>query len=197
MFGFYNAFNIAQKIFFWIAVPATVFLFIQTLLVILGFDNDHDADGDFSGDHDCSGDHDHSGGISLFSLRSLIAFFTMTGWTGVWLAGTGMSPGLYIPISALVGVAAFIGMGFLIGSLMKLQSEGNLEINNAVGKTATVYLTIPEERKGKGKVNMTIQERFVEFDAITDSSSKLQTGSFVKVIEKIDDGTVLVEEIKK
>ena len=40
---------------------------------------------------------------------------------------------------------------------------------SAVRSFAALYLTIPPERSGKGKINILIQERYAEYEAVTDN----------------------------
>jgi len=65
---------------------------------------------------------------------------------------------------------------------------------SAVGCTGTVYLTIPGERAGEGKVQITINNSVREYAALTDSDT-LKTGTPIKVVEVINPGTMLVEEL--
>ena len=78
----------------------------------------------------------------------------------------------------------------------KLQGNGNLQVENTVGKTAEVYLTIPANRGGNGKVNVYVQERYAEMEAVTDSDTPIKTGEKVKITGTLNEGTVLVEPFK-
>ena len=73
-----------------------------------------------------------------------------------------------------------------------LQGSGNLQIENTVGKTAEVYLTVPAARSGAGKVNVYVQERYAEMEAVTDSAAPLKTGERVKIVGTMGEGTVVV-----
>jgi hypothetical protein len=56
-----------------------------------------------------------------------------------------------------------------------------------------VYLTIPAERSGIGKVHVTVQERLIECPAIT-THAAIPTGTPVLVIDVDDErtGTLIV-----
>ena len=58
-------------------------------------------------------------------------------------------------------------VGFLMASLGKLQSAGNLDLQNAVGRPGKVYLRIPASRAGHGKVTVEVQGRSIEVEAVT------------------------------
>ena len=62
---------------------------------------------------------------------------------------------------------------------LRMQQSGNLELNNAIGKIAEVY--VPMEKEGKGKVTLVVQERFMELDAVC-MEEDLKTGQQVRVV---------------
>ena len=61
--------------------------------------------------------------------------------------------------------------------------------NVATGSTGTVYLAIPGERKGAGKVLLTLQNRTVEYQAVT-SRGALPTGAPILVVDVVGPDTV-------
>ena len=77
-----------------------------------------------------------------------------------------------------------------------MQQSGNIDVyRSAVGCSGRVYLTVPAERKGAGKVQININNAVREYDALTDSEDDLKTGTSIKVTEVLDTNTLLVEEI--
>lgn len=163
--------DLFQKIYWCIAIPSTVVLVIQSILIIFDFD-DFDNDVDFDTD-----------GLALFSIRGIVAFFTMLGWSGLFFYDiSNKSLALSIPLSLICGFIALVVIAYIIKLLLKLQSVGNIDLKNAVGKTATVYLTIPKNESGTGKINLIHQERYLEVDALTSDDEDILTGSKVKII---------------
>ena len=81
--------------------------------------------------------------------------------------------------------------------IARLQSSGNLDIRNAIGKVGQVYLTIPADGKSAGKVNLTVQEQFKEFSAMTTANEPIKTGEYVRVVSVSDTGVLMVEPINK
>ena len=76
-----------------------------------------------------------------------------------------------------------------------MQQSGNIDVfKSAVGCEGTVYLTIPAERKGLGKVQITINNAIREYDALTDGEA-LQTGVPITVTEVLNDHTLVVEPL--
>ncbi len=173
-----------EKAYFIVGCVATLFLIIQIIMLLVGFSDDVDFEVDMDGDMDS--------GLSLFSVKTIIAFFCVGAWAGLLCLGTEMPDWAAILISFAAGAAALIGVAFALRAVSKLQSDGNLNYANAVGKDAEVYVRIPADGSGKGKVNVYLQERYVEIDAMTKGSAEIATGSLVKITDVLGD-TVIVE----
>ncbi|MDR0855958.1 MAG: hypothetical protein LBM78_00945 [Clostridiales bacterium] len=190
--------NLFQQIFFLIGIPSVTVLIIQTVLVLLGVG--HDDDMDVGMDAEVDGDlgtgitGDPHTGLGLFSVRGIFAFLATTGFMGFWLGG--YHPTLHYAVAGVISAAAGLVMMLAIfqitKSLMKLQEQGNIDYQNAVGHTAAVYIPIPAARAGRGKISITIQEKLVEIDAVTDGEG-LKSEAAVRVVEQIDETTVRVE----
>ena len=76
----------------------------------------------------------------------------------------------------------------IMRTFSRMHSEGNLQPDLAVGKTAKVYLRIPAERSGKGKITVSIQGRSTEFDAVT-NGPELPTGSECRILKQTTEDT--------
>jgi hypothetical protein len=70
----------------------------------------------------------------------------------------------------------------------RMHSEGNLRAETVVGKNAKVYLRVPGEGGGKGKVTVSIQGRSMEFNAVT-KGPELPTGSECKLLRLTTEDT--------
>ena len=81
-----------------------------------------------------------------------------------------------------------------MASLMKLESKGNLDLTNAVGRTAQVYLRIPARKSGMGKVTVEIQQRSLQLNAVTDGD-QIATGATVRVLSLLSNETVEVSPL--
>ena len=94
-----------------------------------------------------------------------------------------------------IGLACGLVMMFVVAKLVqvsrKLAENGVLNLRNAIGETATVYLTVPEKDGGSGKITMRLQGRFGEFDAISDSPTPIENGAQVLVIDVRGDELVV------
>lgn len=188
--------SLMHQIFYLMAIPATILLVLQTILLLFGVGSGHDADaphdigGDSTGDYDADGDfapeHDmagdqgaaHEAGLRVLTVRGIVAFLAMAGWVGAASLDMGAHPVAALLLSLAAGVGAMFLVAWLLRASLKLQQSGNLDLANAVGLTGEVY--IPIAAGGKGKVTLVVQERFVEMDAICPERA-LRTGEPVKV----------------
>jgi len=81
----------------------------------------------------------------------------------------------------------------LLLQMKRLQSEGTLDIRNAIGQTGSVYLTIPAN--GSGQVQVTVQGSLRIFNAVSQDKNKISTGAGVRVTDITADNTLVVEQI--
>lgn len=198
MINWWNGLELVQQIFALIAIPSTAILIIQTVLQLIGIGGDdvpEDIDGDGIPDSDLDAAAAADDGLSLFSIRGILSMLCITGWLGVGLLETALPDWAAILIAVAAGVATLIGIAFLMRGIYKLQSSGNIDISNAIGKVAQVYIPIPAAGAGSGKVTITLQEKFCEYTAITAVAEALKTGSYVRVVSVSDGGVLLVEPL--
>jgi hypothetical protein len=155
-------------------------LVLQTLLMLFGVGDGHDADLHHDvggGDHD--GEH-ADGAFSLLSVRavaSFLTFFGLTGWMGT-SRGWGETTALLAAVGS--GLALMVLVAWMMRAQSKLQSKGNLDPRNAVGLSARVYLRIPGKNAGFGKITVKLQGRTAEFHACT-LGDELPTGALVEI----------------
>lgn len=202
MSEWFDQLNNLQQIFTFIAIPSTAVLILQTILSLLGIGDGPDADtgfdADFDTDFDAVDGSDGFGdsGLTLFTVRGIMAFLCIGSWSGMAFAGTNMNKTLAIFLAILCGLAALFGMAYMIKFMLSLQSAGNINLANAIGKVGQVYIPIPGNAKGSGKITIIIQERFSEVNAITNEPETLKTGETVRVVSTDETGLLVVERIK-
>ena len=134
-------------------------------------------------------------GLALFSLRGLMAMAAVGGWSGLVMHSAGINLFVTVPLSLVFGFLAMAAIAYIMKLSMRLQSSGNLDLGCAIGKVGSVYIPIPPNMTGSGKINLTIQERFVEIGAVTKCSRKLKTGESVRVVATDEVGLVVVEPL--
>ena len=194
MINWWNELLLIQQIFALIALPSTLLIVIQTVLMLIGIGGDSGADADVDIDDGIEVPDD---GLAIFSVRGVTSMLCITGWVAVALLETSLPQGVSIAIAIACGVATLIGMAYLMRAVYRLQSSGNIDIENCVGKIGEVYIPIPSTGNGSGKINLTVQEKFSEFTAITTSGEQLKTGAFVRVVAVSESGVLVVEPIDK
>jgi hypothetical protein len=176
----------------------------QLVLSLFGIGKDHDADhdADHDVDHDHDGDHDHHHGhhagsatamwfLTWLTLRTLTAAATFFGLGGLAAWRQGMDWGWGLAIAAAAGFGALLLVGSLMRALHKLKADGTVHIERAVGQPAVVYLSIPAGKSGAGKVTVVVQNRTMEYRAVT-PHQELPTGAKVKVTAVVSPDTVEV-----
>jgi hypothetical protein len=128
----------------------------------------------------------------VLSLRTLSAALTFFGLTGKMMRGYGYSTISSLMWATLAGMAALYLVYWLFQQIFKLQHAGNENVRNAIGLPATVYVPVPAKRSGAGKVTFRLQNRLVEYQAITEDEAKLPTGQDVVIVGIVSSDTVRV-----
>lgn len=201
MIDWWNSLDLFMKIMWAITLAASLIFVIQTILTFIGAggsDFDTDAGGlDLGGIDasapDASGALDADPGMNLLTFRNFINFCLGFGWASVLMHDKISSTSLLLIIAVIVGIALVAAVMMLFKWLSAMQQAGNINVyRSAVGCKGTAYLPIPAERKGTGKVQISINNAIREFDAVTDGDA-IPTGASIKVAEVINDQTLLVE----
>ena len=166
------------------------------------FDTDVDIDLDVSADADVcpQGDSDSSvhvhtdySSLQLFTVQGIVAFFAVSGWVAIAALSGGMPAVGAIPVGAVAGFFAMYGIAKLVQLSKKLTENGTIDFRNAIGETATVYIPIPPDGEGEGKVTLTLQGRFMECSATSNLKETLKTGTIVRVTD-LNGETLVVEK---
>lgn len=191
MITWWTSLSTAMQVLWAITLSASLIFVIQTVMTFLGL-GDHDADFDLD---TSDGSFDADPSMNLLTFRNLVNFCLGFGWTAVLMHEKIQSNALLIIISVIVGVLLVTAVMWIFKWLSGMQQTGNIDVRkSAVGCEGKVYLTIPGERKGEGKVQITINNAVREYDAVTDGET-IPTGKAIKVTEVINDYTLLVEEL--
>ena len=190
--------SIAMKILWGVTLTASLIFLIQSILTFIGADAgeggiDTDVDTGFDSE---AADAAVEGGTNLLTFRNFVNFILGFGWSAILLQEKIHSIPLLLIVSALIGVALVVAVMYLFKLLAGMQQSGNINLQkSAAGCEGKVYLTIPENRSGAGKVQITINGAVREYDAVTENDEPLKTGTSIRVVDTVDASTVLVEEI--
>ena len=165
--------------FWYVAILASLIFIIQTIMTFVG------ADGSDGHSIDIQG-NELDAPFELFSFRNLINFLLGFSWTGISFYSTFSNKSFLIFISLLVG-ALFVYFFFIIINQIRKLAE-----DNTILKTAEVYLTIPANKTGKGKILISVNGAVHELDAMTEGE-EIKSGKTIKVV-KIENRNILIVE---
>lgn len=188
MSEWFKGLSALEHVYLWLGVAATAFLIVQIILLLctsFGGDVDIDGDGDI--------DVDTDSGVSIFTVKSVTAFFAVGSWAGL-LTCTLASQKLQwlsVLVAILAGAAAMAVVALAMRAMLKLQCNGAVQYEKLTGKQATVYVAIPAARSGRGKITLTAQGRFLELDAMTDETDKISVDECVEIISTDNNCTVV------
>ena len=183
----WNSLDLYLKIMWGLAIPFSAVFLIQMVMTFIGMGDQ----GEFSGDSDV--DSDTGVPFQFFTFRNFVNFFLGFAWAGISFYNTIDSKVWLTLACVFTGLVLVTIVMALLYALSKTTQSGNIDINNAVGRPATVYFTIPPSGKGAGKIQMSIQQAIREYNAISEVDEPIRTGSMVRVKSVIDAHTLLVE----
>lgn len=175
-----------EKTLWAIAILFSTIYAFQSILSISGGDVDHAA-----GDADTSVEHD-DGMEQFFTIKNMIAFFTMFGWVGIASHYGGMGKTATVLLAFAAGTTIVILTVIILKNMGRLKHSGTMELTNAINLTGTTYLFIPAKRGGTGKVHIKVQGSLRELPAMTDDETEIATGKLIRVKNIINDSILLV-----
>ena len=189
-----------------VAVPATVIMILQTVLIFIGMaghsdvdmPDDNGIDGVFGSDSPDAPDvHFGDSGLRIFTVRGMVAFFAVGGWAGLSALSLSGSAAAAIITAFIAGSLALLMVAWFFKWAASLNENGTLQMESAVGKVGEVYITVPPEMSGTGKVNVIIQGRMTEAEAMTDCDRPLKYGEPVEVVDMAVGNVFKVRPVSK
>jgi len=189
MIEFFQNLDPLLRMFWLVALPTSLIFVFQTISTFMGVDSGDGIDADFDGDLTGA-----EAPFQIFSLRNLINFLLGFGWAGISFYDSISNKTLLIAVALLIGVVFLFAFFLIIKQLQKLAEDNSFKMSSTINKTAEVYLTIPEAKKGKGKILISINGSVHELDAMTEGP-KIPSGATVKVTKIILEEILLVETI--
>jgi hypothetical protein len=151
--------------------------------------------GDGGSDFDLDADFDSDASFSFLSVLSILAFFMGAGWMGLacrldWDLGR-LASSL---IAAGFGFTMMLAASGLSHLAKRLNLTIEYDLRTAVGRTARVYLTIPEKGQGHGQVEVSVSGRKKIVPAISDGP-RFEAFSDVRIIDVRDDETLVAGQV--
>ncbi len=178
------------RTFWFIAAPVTVIFIIQTILTFIGGDTMDGVDADFEGDLSNA-----DAPFQLFSLRNLINFLLGFGWAGIAFYTIILNKALLITVAVIIGIL-FVAVFFMVVRVfLRLAEDNSFRMEHVLHKAAEVYLSIPANRMGKGKILVSVGGSLRELDAMTDEKQPIYPQSTVKIVKIENNNIPIVEKI--
>ncbi|MGY0373786.1 NfeD family protein [Clostridium sp. JNZ J1-5] len=204
MSGWWNSISSFEKFFWVLAIPFSALFIIQMFLLIIGiegsvddFEIQSDIDLNTSTDID---DYDNSNlepnaPLKLVTLRNIIIFFTIFSWTGIMGSRNDYSKIFTVLLGVVLGSLVILILSIVYKFIIRLTESGNMNLKYSIGATGQVYLTILENGKRGGKVQVTFQSSLRELDAIT-YGDRIPTGVKIIVIG-VEDNYLVVKSLEE
>lgn len=183
--------NSENSIYLITAVVGSVLFIIKTAALFLGADADESGVSD-SADFDHAS-HDSSHNFTIFSLQSILAFLMGFGIMGLVASGEWEFSSSLSAIAAIAFGLFLLGLNsWLLFSLRRLNSSGNIDYSSTIGSTAKVYVTIPES--SQGQVEVTVNGKLMVLPARGKGGVSIASFRTVRVISVDSSGVLEVSE---
>ncbi len=190
MTEWWEALSTLERTLVGIATFSTIVLVAQTVMMFFSsVAPDTETDFDYMEDSPAGFD---IGSLEIFTVRGVLSFFCIFGWSGVLFLSLDWLFIIALIVAFVFGVGFMYLTAYLYAFFLSLQAKGNMDIENTIGTAGTVYLRIPSQRKGTGKVSIIISGRLKEFDAVTDDSEDIPTGSDITISDVFAENVLLV-----
>ena len=199
MSDWFASLSVFETILYIIAGISSLFFIVKSALMMMGIGMDVDIDADMDVDvadpadgQMVESDSIHSG-LHFFSLHGILAFFAVGSWATIAaFKGTGSAV-----ISSIIGLVAgaimMVVCAYIVRALLSLEENGNVDIRKAIGQIGEVYLTIPKLDDGEGKVNLVLNNKLQDYQAISRDETPIETGAKVRVVDLTDDNILVVQ----
>ncbi len=181
------ALDFSMQLFWGIALVASIFFVVQTIMAFLGLDADTEDGSSF--------DTVEMEGLSgYFSFRNLVNFLLGYGWGGVLLQDV-IPNMIWLQITSVgVGLVFVLAFVLILRQVMKLSTDETFQMSEAIGLIADTYLRIPAEKNGAGKVLVSVRGSVHEIEAMTEGD-EIPTGTKVRVTKVISSELLEVERV--
>lgn len=133
--------------------------------------------------------------FEVFSLQSILATMMGLGWAGLALHyETSISEFFVLLCAICFGFSCGLFSSFLLFCAKKLNSipTQSFPKNKMQG---LVYLTIPQQKEGRGKIEIILNGKKMIIDALTNSNTPIKSFTVVKITDVLSSDLVVVDRI--
>jgi membrane protein implicated in regulation of membrane protease activity len=190
MIAWFNSLSGLEQAFAAAAMIGSTVFVIQIVMMLIGAD--HGADAHAPGmevSHDVA-HADSDVAFQILSVQSVTAFVMVFGFAGFAMSrGSGFGTFPSLGVAFVAGLAAMWLVAKTFALFRKMQSSGTLDLNNAVGQTGRIYLSVKPDVPGK--IEVTVQGRLQIFDAVSEDREPLPTDTRVVVV-RVENQNIMV-----
>ncbi len=133
----------------------------------------------------------------MLNFQAMVAGIAVFGLSGLAAVAAGLATALVLSIGIGSAFVMMLGVAAIFNLMLNMDEDGTLRLEDAVGATGTVYLSIPANNGGQGKVMVTLQERSMEFAAVTRAEKALATGEKIIVVNVLKPSVMEVVPAEK
>lgn len=192
MIDYFFQYNGVEIFFLICAIAGGFFVVMKFVMMFIGLDHDSGADFDMDGHDNIDAHHaDSDAGFHVLSLHGISSFLMMFGLVGLSMYRQNHLGIIFSLVGAILSGCVsvwIIGKMFMLAGKMK--SSGTIAIDSTVGAQGKVYMKIPDN--GTGRVLVNVRNSLREYDAASNDSKAIDTGTPIRVVWV--DGNVLVVE---
>ena len=131
------------------------------------------------------GDLGADASFKALTFQGLMAFLMFFGLAGLYTMKATDTSTIAIGVGGAAGFASMWGTGKLFQLFITLQSDGTVEISEAVGANGTVYLRIPHD--GAGQVQVNFGGSLRTMIAKSHDDAEIGNGEFIEVVDTMGD----------
>ncbi len=169
------------------AVLGGILFLLWFALIMIGGITADVFDGLFGTDFDAMG---ADASFKALTFQGIMAFMMFFGLAGLWvLDGDSDQTSLAIVVGSITGFGSMYGTGKLFQLFVALQSDGTIDMDDAIGSVGTIYLRIPEG--GVGQIQVESGSAMRTYNAKTEDGQAMSTGDFAEVIDVVSSTLIV------
>jgi len=169
------------------AVLGGILFLLWFALIMIGGITADVFDGLFGTDFDAMG---ADASFKALTFQGIMAFMMFFGLAGLWvLDGNSDQTSLAIVVGSITGFGSMYGTGKLFQLFVALQSDGTIDMDDAIGSVGTIYLRIPEG--GVGQIQVESGSAMRTYNAKTEDGQAMSTGDFAEVIDVVSSTLIV------
>jgi membrane protein implicated in regulation of membrane protease activity len=181
MLDFLSEWELATRVYFYIAVTGSVVYLFKLLSSWIGIDADPDFELELDNDSD----------FQLITIQTVSLFLLAFGWMGVFSTTSNLESFLSFGIAFVFAVISVTLEIWLFFKIKKLEQIPKFPVEDCIGLTGQVYLVIPE--KGQGEVQVSVHGKRKIFKAIAENGQRIDSFRPVRITGVNGNQLIVIE----